>query len=99
VDADPDAPDRGFVRPFERHRLAGAGCGGGTVVSEVACVHRHRRIAVTEDGQELSVTVMLDRFGDETDEVDEAVSCVAGPDKDGLWLQIDLSAFDAVAVH
>lgn len=61
---------------------------------EVACIHLTRRVAITEDGQEMPVTHFFDANGDDCD-CDEAVSCVAGPDKDGLWLQIDLSFFDA----
>ena len=66
---------------------------------EVACISRSRMVAVTEDGQELPITNLFDQFGDDCADVDEAVSCVAGPDRDGLWLSIDFREFEAVPVQ
>ena len=66
---------------------------------EIACVNRALRVAVTEDGQELPVTNMFDGDGDETDDVDAAVTCVAGPDKDGLWLTIDFAEMESVVMQ
>ncbi len=68
-------------------------------MTEVACVHRQRREAVTEDGQVLPITNMIDRFGDDTDDVDDAVTCVAGPDRDGRWLTIVFDQFTSAAVQ
>lgn len=68
--------------------------GVGAEVNEVSCVHRGKRIAVMEDGQVLPVTHLFDRFGDDTDDDNEAVACVAGPDSAGAWFSIDLTAFD-----
>ena len=65
---------------------------------EVTCIHRGRSEAILEDGQVLPVTQYCDSFGEECDGP-EAVSCVAGPDKDGLWVSIDLTAFDGVWDH
>lgn len=61
-------------------------------------VHRTRAIAITEDGQKLPVTNSFDSDGDECDLAD-AVACVAGPDKDGLWLSIDLMQFEGVTLQ
>lgn len=55
-------------------------------------------VAITEDGQELPVTHWFDIDGDDC-EPDDAVSVVAGPDRDGLWLAIDLSAFEGVTTQ
>ena len=66
---------------------------------EVACVNRKLRVAIMEDGQELPVTNMFDGFGEETDDVDDAVSCVAGPDADGMWVSIDFTEMEKVAVQ
>ena len=65
---------------------------------EVACVNCEKRVAITEDGQELPVTNLFDSDGDEC-EPDEAVACVAGPDKDGLWLSIDLTVMEKVPLQ
>lgn len=65
---------------------------------EVAMVSVSRAVAITEDGQELPITNAFDDDGDECD-LDEAVSCVAGPDKDGLWLAIDLMQFEGVTLQ
>ena len=62
-------------------------------MTEVAMVNTTLAIAITEDGQELPVTNSFDRDGDECD-LDDAVACVAGPDKDGFWLSIDLMQFE-----
>ncbi len=67
-------------------------------MSEVAMIHLARAIAITEDGQELPITNSFDSDGDECD-LDEAVACVAGPDKGGYWLSIDLQQFEGVTVQ
>ncbi len=64
---------------------------------DVEAVHRGRRIALLTDGQILPVTgwfCMDAELRDEPCEPSQAVSCVAGPDKDGQWYSIDLSCFD-----
>lgn len=65
---------------------------------EVAMINCKLFVAITEDGQELPVTNSFDADGDECD-LEDAVSCVAGPDKDGLWVSIDLTAFDDVVLQ
>ena len=65
---------------------------------EVACINMREGIAFTEDGQSLPVTHWLDSDGDDCDP-DDAVAVVAGPDRDGLWLRIDMSAFDDVVMQ
>lgn len=55
-------------------------------------------IAYTEDGQALPVTNWFDDDGEDCD-ADNAVTCVAGPDKDGLWLCIDFRLMEQVAIQ
>ena len=66
---------------------------------EAACADRATRMVITEDGQTLPITNMFDADGDECDDVDDAVTCVAGPDKDGLWLSIDFSVMEKVTLE
>jgi hypothetical protein len=61
-------------------------------------VHIARAVALTEDGQELPITNAFDGYGDDCD-IEDAVACVAGPDRDGMWLQIDLTMFDRVKLQ
>lgn len=68
-------------------------------MSEVSCVNCAERIAIMEDGQVLTVTHLFDKFGDDTEDEDEAVACVAGPDSGGMWVSIDLTAFDEVPLQ
>ena len=39
-----------------------------------------------------------DEDGDDCDPED-AVACVAGPDRDGMWVSIDLKQFEGVALQ
>jgi hypothetical protein len=48
------------------------------------------RVFVGEDGERLPVAVAVDADGDECD-LEDAVWCTAGPDKDGLYAQIDMT--------
>ncbi len=66
---------------------------------EAACADRATRMVITEDGQTLPITNMFDADGDECDDVDDAVTCVAGSDKDGLWLSIDFSVMEKVTLQ
>lgn len=63
---------------------------------EVSCVKGG--VAYTEDGQVLPVTNWLDEDGDDCDE-DDAVVCVAGPDRDGFWLTIDFREMEEVTLQ
>lgn len=65
---------------------------------EVAMINVARGVALTEDGQILPITNSSDEGGDDCDPA-EAVACVAGPDKDGLWLSIDLRLFEKASVQ
>jgi hypothetical protein len=49
------------------------------------------RVFVCDDGERLPVAGAYDADGDECD-IAEAVWCVAGPDKDGLFAQIDMTS-------
>lgn len=68
-------------------------------MSEISCVNCALKIAITEDGQSLPITNLIDSNGDECDDVDEAVTCVAGPDKDGMWRVIDFREMEKVAMQ
>ncbi len=65
---------------------------------EVALVHTGRAIAITEDGQELPITDAFDEDGDDCD-LEDAVACTAGPDRDGFWLSIDLRQFEEATLQ
>lgn len=65
---------------------------------EVAMINVTQGVALTEDGQILPITNSYDEDGDDCDPA-EAVACVAGPDKDGLWLSIDLRLFEKASVQ
>jgi len=65
----------------------------GNMSVEVAMVNVTLGIAIMEDGQELPITNAFDDDGDDCDPA-EAVSCVAGPDRDGMWVSIDLKQFE-----
>lgn len=62
---------------------------------EFAIVNVSRGYAVTEDGQQLPVTSWI--ANDEEDcRPEDAAACIAGPDRDGLWLTIDLRGREKV---
>jgi hypothetical protein len=46
--------------------------------------------AVLETGEALPVTNMIGSDGEECEDFAHAVVVVAGPDKDGMWLTIEL---------
>lgn len=68
-------------------------------IPEIATINLARRIAITEDGQQLPVTDMFDEFGDDCDDIEECVVCVAGPDSTGMWLTIDFRKMEKVAMQ
>lgn len=65
---------------------------------EVAMVNCALGVVITEDGQELPIANAFDSDGDDCD-IEDAVVCVAGPDKDGLWLNIDLRQLEEVTLQ
>jgi hypothetical protein len=67
----------------------------GAEVIEVSSIHIASRVAIMEDGQQLPVTNAFDEHGDDCD-LEEAVVCVAGPDKDGMWVTIDFRDMEKV---
>ena len=68
------------------------------MTNEVAMVNVTTGFAIMEDGQELPITNAFDDDGDDCDAAD-AVACVAGPDRDGMWVSIDLKQFEGVALQ
>lgn len=72
---------------------------GGDDVIEVSCANRDLRVAITEDGQSLPVTHLFDADGEECDDIEQAVTCVAGPDRDGFWLTIDFREMEKVPLQ
>lgn len=67
-------------------------------MSDVAMINRMLALAITEDGQELPITHSFDPDGEDCN-LGDAVACVAGPDKDGHWLTIDLTQFGGVSLQ
>ena len=49
------------------------------------------RVFIGEDGERLPVVAAVDKYGEECD-LSDAAWCQAGPDKDGLYAQIDMSS-------
>lgn len=68
------------------------------MMAEVAMINVTLGIAIMEDGQELPITNSFDDDGDDC-EPSEAVACVAGPDRNGMWVTIDLCRFEGVAIQ
>lgn len=61
--------------------------------AEVEAVSRSRAVAVLASGERIAITNWIDWAGDEC-RPDDAVVAVAGPDEQGRWFAIDLSAFE-----
>ena len=68
-------------------------------IPEIALINLAKRIAITEDGQHLAVSDMFNEFGDDCDDIEECVVCVAGPDINGVWLTIDFRQMEKVAMQ
>lgn len=64
------------------------------MVPDVLAIHLRRRVAVLDTGEDIAICKMFDRWGDETDATDEALSLCMGPDVDGNWYAAPISAFD-----
>lgn len=67
-------------------------------IPEVSCVNIGTRTAVMEDGQCLPITDVFDEDGDDCD-LEDAVACVAGPDKNGMWVTIGFREWESVTVQ
>lgn len=65
---------------------------------EIIAINRSEACAVLSTGHVIHFSVMLDRDGDETESVDDAMVAVA-PLPDGRWVVIDFSEFETVSVH
>lgn len=65
---------------------------------EVIAINRSEACAILDTGHIIHFSVMLDREGDETNDVTETVVAVA-PLPDGRWAVIDFSKFETVSVH
>lgn len=61
-------------------------------------INRALATVITEDGQAIPVTTFLDDDGDEC-EAEDAVICIAGPDRDGMWRTLDLTEFEGVRMQ
>lgn len=55
-------------------------------------LNRELQCVIFDDGNAQSITNMYDEWGEETDDINKAVSIVA-PDTDGLWHCIALAFF------
>lgn len=65
---------------------------------DVEAVSRAGAVAVLDNGERLPITNWFDLDGDEC-EPDDAISVVAGPDRNGFWYAIDLEQFQPIQVH
>lgn len=65
-------------------------------VSLVA-INRSQELAILNCGCAVKMQNFIDRFGDDTDDVNEAISAIAP--HGGKWLVIDFSQFETVARH
>ena len=65
---------------------------------EVAMINVAMGVAIMEDGQELPITNAYNEDGDEC-APEDAVACVAGPDRGGMWVRIDLQQFEGVTLQ
>ena len=68
------------------------------MTAAVEMINRARAVVVTDAGQELPITDAFDALG-MTCDLTDAVTCVAGPDSDGLWFAIDLTQFEGVTLQ
>ena len=62
-------------------------------VPQILAIHFEMEVALLDDDSHIRIAVWLD---DENDECakDAAVSCVCGPDSDGMWHKEWLTDFD-----
>lgn len=60
---------------------------------EAVAINRNQGLIFLDDGSLSKMQHFVDRFGDETDDMDEAISAIA-PLNDGRWLVIDLRQFE-----
>jgi len=65
---------------------------------QVTAINRSEACAILDTGQIVHFAIMLDRDGDETDDVLECV-CAVAPLPNGDWVVIDFSEFETVSVH
>lgn len=64
---------------------------------EVSTINRRLGIAILSDGQEVPVTTWVNGNGE--CDPNDAIACVCGPDFDGNWYSVDLSAFESATTH
>lgn len=65
---------------------------------DAVAINRTRGLVFYDDGSMAEMQYFVDRFGDETDDILEAISAVA-PMPDGRWAVIDLTQFETVTKH
>jgi hypothetical protein len=71
---------------------------GADRMIDAIAINRQQRTVLYNDGTCAQMQHFVDRFGDETDDVKEAISAIA-PLPDGRWAVIDLTKFEAVSRH
>jgi hypothetical protein len=59
-------------------------------------VNTSTRLVLTEDGVQLEIVRMFDSEGLETENAKEAISCVVGPDPDGMWYTLFYPHFTTI---
>lgn len=66
---------------------------------DIVAVNVGTKLVITNDGETLPITNMIDEFGEDCFDDDEAVSIVAGPDKEGFWWSINLEDYISKDAH
>lgn len=64
---------------------------------QIMNVNLRQRKAILTDGQLVEISKFLDHDGDETDDLEEAVAMVAGPDQCGKWYADSVDSFFPVS--
>lgn len=65
---------------------------------QAVAINRKQGLVFLDDDSYSKMQHYVDRFGDDTDDAEEAVSAIA-PLPDGRWLVIDLTQFDIVVAR
>jgi hypothetical protein len=69
-----------------------------TQAAHVTAISRQGGYAILDDGAMIKFHAAYDEFGEETDDLSEAVTAIA-PLPDGTWIAIDFRYFDPVVVN
>lgn len=57
------------------------------------------RLIILMDGEPIEIVRFMDIDGQDTDDLDEAIACVAGPDLDGNWYTMPIHDDVRTTIH